>query len=109
MSNCAKILMNCYAHTIHGERFAGLNICGLSLIKVFTKIISHCFGHSAHYLVQLKRSAYIHGKTFVLLLKTMKNAKVWLSKTFPIYGMWLNNTLVTKGHATKPESHTLCD
>ena len=31
--------------TIDGERFAGLNICGCSTIKVFTKILLHYLGH----------------------------------------------------------------
>ena len=31
--------------TVDGERFAGLNICGCSTIKVFTKILLHYLGH----------------------------------------------------------------
>ena len=61
-------------HTIDGERFTGLNICGFSAIEVFTEILSRCLGHK--YLVQLKRGTYIHGKTFAVLLKTVKNMKV---------------------------------
>ena len=39
---------------------------------------------SAHYLVQLKRGAYIYGKTFTVLLKPWKTR----SESFPIYGSW---------------------
>ena len=68
------------------ERFAGLHIRGFSTIKVFMEILSCCLAISAHYLVQLKRGAYIHGKTFAVLLKTLKNAKVYLSESFSVYG-----------------------
>ena len=62
-----------YLFTVDGERFVGLNICSFSAIKVFTEIFLHI---SAHYLVQLKRGTYIHGKSFAVLLKIVKNVKV---------------------------------
>ena len=31
-------------NTINGERFAGLNICGLSLMKFFAEIFLRCLG-----------------------------------------------------------------
>ena len=58
------------------ERFAGLNICGFSAIEVFMEIFFRCLGHKCSLLVQLKRGAYIHRKTFAVLLKTVKNMKV---------------------------------
>ena len=58
------------------ERCAGLNICGFSAIEAFMEIFFRCLGHKCSLLVQLKRGAYIHGKTFGVLLKTVKNAKV---------------------------------
>ena len=59
-----------------GERFTGLNIRGFSAIEVFAEIFLRCLGHmhciSTHYLVYLKSGTYIHGKTFTVLLKTVK-------------------------------------
>ena len=66
----------CMLIFVDGKRFAGLNICCFSVIEVFTEILSRCLGHSAHYLVQLKRDTYIHGTTFVILPRTVKNVKV---------------------------------
>ena len=50
----AKCSLNCLlTPTIDRERFAGLNICCFSAIKVFTEILLHCLGPiSAQYLVQ---------------------------------------------------------
>ena len=66
--------------TVDRERFAGLNIRGFSAIEVFAEIFSCFLGHkqcaSTYYLVQLKRGNYIHGKTFAVLLKTVKSMKV---------------------------------
>ena len=58
--------MSTYVYTVDGERFTGLNICGFSAIEVFTEILLRCLGHSTHYLVQLKRGAFIHRKTFAV-------------------------------------------
>ena len=38
---------------------------------------------SAHYLVQLKRGAYIHTKTFMVLLKTREKCKSLAQQIFP--------------------------
>ena len=54
------------------ERFAELNIHGCSAIEVFTEYFCIALAMSAHYLVQLKRSTYIHGKTFMVRLKIVK-------------------------------------
>ena len=56
-----------------GERFTGLNICGFNAIEVFAEIFLCCLGHKYSLL---KRGTYIHGKTFAVFLKTMKNAEV---------------------------------
>ena len=45
---------------------------------------------SVHYGVQLKRGTYIHIITFVVLLKTVKTAKVQPSKAFPVYSSYIN-------------------
>ena len=55
------------------ERFAGPNVCSFNPTKAFTEILSHCLGQKC---LLLKRGAYIHGKTFVVLLKTAKTVKV---------------------------------
>ena len=49
-----------------------------SVIRVFTEILACFLGHNimCSFLVQLKRGTYIHGKTFTVLLKSVKNAKV---------------------------------
>ena len=62
--------------TVDRERFAGLNIHGFSAIEVFSrKYFNVALAISVHYLVQLKRDDYIHGKAFAVLLKTVKNQK----------------------------------
>ena len=63
----ATVAVSVVVYTVDRERFAGLNICGFSAIEVFMR--------SAHYLVQLKRGAYIPQKTFMVLLKTWKKQK----------------------------------
>ena len=74
---CVYVCIHMY--TVDGERFVGLNICSFSATEVVAEIFLHFLGHkqyiSTHYLVQLKRGIYIHGKTFVVLLKTVKNGK----------------------------------
>ena len=42
---CALFHKQCYAHTVDGERFAGLNIRGFSAIKVLAEIFLRCLGH----------------------------------------------------------------
>ena len=44
--------------------------------RSFCRNTLHFLGHNAHYLVQTKRDTYIHGKNFVVLLKTVKHVKV---------------------------------
>ena len=50
------------------EKFAGLNVRDLNPNEVFTEILSHFLGWKCLFL---KRGAYIHGKTFTVLLKTV--------------------------------------
>ena len=59
--------------TVDVERFAGLNVCGFNPTKVFVEILSCCLSQKC---LLLKRGTYIHGKTFVVLLKTTKTMNV---------------------------------
>ena len=45
-------------------------------LKFSRKYFRVALAMSAHYLVQLQRGTYIHGKTFTVRLKTVKNVKV---------------------------------
>ena len=63
-------------YTIDVERFVGINIRGFSLIEVFVEYFCVALAISAQYLVLLQRDAYIHGKAFAVLLKTVNNVKV---------------------------------
>ena len=74
-----------FIHTVGRERFAGLNVRGFSHIEVFVEILSRCLGQKCFLFSIIKRGVYIHGKTFVVLLKTMKNTKVQPSKSFHVY------------------------
>ena len=47
---------------VGGDRFAELNICGFSAIKVFTEILLYCLGHKCSLFSTIKKGAYIHGK-----------------------------------------------
>ena len=60
--------------TIDVEIFAGLNICGFNPIEVFVEILSHCLGHKC--LFSMIREVLIHGKTFTVVLKTIKTGKI---------------------------------
>ena len=60
------------------ERFAGLNVRSFNPTEVFGEILSHYLGQK-----YFSRGAYIHGKNFTVLLKTVK---VYLSKSFHAYG-----------------------
>ena len=60
-------------HNVDDKRFAGLNMCGFSAIKVFTEIFLHYLGRKCSLFSTIKRGTYIHRKTFVILQKTMKN------------------------------------
>ena len=64
------------ANTLDMERYAGLNIRGFDSTEVFAETLSRCLGQNAYYLAQVKRGAYIHGKTFTVLLKFAKTVKV---------------------------------
>ena len=55
--------------TVDVEKIAGLNFQGFNPTKVFKEILPRFL--SQKWLL-LKRGAYIHGKTFIVLLKTVK-------------------------------------
>ena len=55
--------------TVDVEKFAGLNFHGFNPTKVFTEILPRFLSQKC---LLLKRDAYIHGKTFTVLLKTVK-------------------------------------
>ena len=61
------------AITVDVERFAGLNVCCFNPIEVFMEILSHCLGQKC--LLSSIRGIYIHGRVFMVLLKTMKMQK----------------------------------
>ena len=60
-----------------------------TLLKFLWKYLCFALAKSAYYLVKLKRGAYINWKTFVVLLKIMKTAKVQPSKSIHVYSNWL--------------------
>ena len=62
--------------TVDWERFTGLNIRSFSAIEVFMKILSHFLSHKCSLFSTIKESTYIHGKTFVILLKAIKMQKM---------------------------------
>ena len=62
--------------TVDGQRFARLIFVVLGPSKFSRKYFRIALAINAHYLVPLKRGAYVHGKTFMVLQKTVKNAKV---------------------------------
>ena len=62
--------------TIDRERFAGLNICDFSAIEVFMEILSHSLGHKCSLFSIIKERCLNSRKTFAVLLKTVKTAKV---------------------------------
>ena len=78
-----KFLMNYYAHTIHGERFAGLNICGLSLIKVFMEIISHCYGHKCSLFSTIKEKRLYSRKNFCATPENHEKHKSLAQRNLP--------------------------
>ena len=66
-----------YNYTIDVERFAGLTVHSFNHSKVFVEILSRCLGQKClSFSIIIKRGAYIYRKTFMILLKTVKNAKV---------------------------------
>ena len=60
---------------VDGERFAGLNAHIFNPNEVFTEIFSHCLGQKCLFSI-IKESTYIHGKSFAVLLRTVKNVNV---------------------------------
>ena len=79
--NMSKILNITYkllleSNTIDRERFAGLNICGFSAIKVFTEIFLCCLDRKYSLFSIIKERHLYSWKTFTVLLKTVKNVKV---------------------------------
>ena len=64
-------------YNIDVERFVVLNIHGFNYIEVFTEIL-YAFPWPQVLIINfsvIKRGAYIHGKTFTVLLKTMQAMK----------------------------------
>ena len=59
-------------HTIDVERFTGLNICGFSSMKFFTKMLSRCIGLQCYYLPIAKNSQ----ETFAV------SSKLWIPQNF---------------------------
>ena len=59
--------------TVEVEKFTGLNLRGFNPTEVFAEILSCCLSQKC---LLLKSDAYIHGKTFTVLLKTTKTMKV---------------------------------
>ena len=57
------------ANTVDMETFPGLNFCGFHPAKVFAETLS-CFLSQKCSL--LKRGTYVYGKTYAVLLKTVK-------------------------------------
>ena len=55
--------------TVDVEKFTGLNFHGFNPTKVFTEILPRFLSQKC---LLLKRDAYIHGKTFTVVLKTVK-------------------------------------
>ena len=53
--------------TVDVERFAGLNFCGFNPTEVSAEILSRSLSQKS---VLLKSGDYIHGKTYMVLLKT---------------------------------------
>ena len=82
--------------TIDRERIAGLNIHSFSDIKVFTEILSHCLGHECSFST-ITENTYIHGKIFVVLLKTMKNVKVYPANISP-FTVYCENHYYKENH-----------
>ena len=64
------------------KRFVGLYIHGFNSTEVIVEILLHFLGQKC---LLLKRGTYNHGKTFVVLFKTMKTMKVYPSESFPVY------------------------
>ena len=56
------------SYTVDGERFAGLNFRGFSVIEVFTEILSRCLGHKSSLLSTIKERR--------LYSRNRENAKV---------------------------------
>ena len=67
------VYIRTYIHTVDVERFAGLNVHGFNPTEIITEVLSRCLGQKC---LLLKRVAYIHRKTFMVLLKTTKTMKV---------------------------------
>ena len=56
-------------NTIDMETLAGINFCGFNALIVFAEILLHFLSQKC---LLLKRGAYIHRKTYAVLLKTTK-------------------------------------
>ena len=60
-------------HTVDMEKITELNFRGFNPTEVFTDILLQFLTQKC---LLLKSDAYIHGKTFVVLLKTTKTVRV---------------------------------
>ena len=77
--------------TVDVAKFARLNFCGFNPTEVFVEILSH-------FLIQkcslLKSGTYIHGKTFMVLLKATKKPETLALQIFPVYSIDITNSLL---------------
>ena len=71
--NLAVAEVNHFPITVYIEEIAGLNIRGFNLTKVFAEKPLLFLSQKC---LLLTRSAYIHGKTCAVLLKTAKTVKI---------------------------------
>ena len=79
LSYLASTKTKCYTATVNGERFTGLNLHGFHPMKFSTENIcgALCLQHLNNAIIRsLYNISKYYGKTFAVLLKTVKNAKV---------------------------------
>ena len=62
--------------TIDVERFAGLNICSFSLIKVFVEIFSHCLGQNYSLFSIIKEKCLYSWKNFHCTLENCEKEEI---------------------------------
>ena len=72
-----------WCHTVDGERFAGLNICSFSAIKVFTEIVSHCLGHKYSLFSTIKEKRLYSRKNIRSTPENHEKCESLVSKFFP--------------------------
>ena len=64
-------------HTVNGERFAGVNICGFSLMKFFMRIFSWCLGQQCFLTIAKYSQENFHGT-----VKNYENCKSLAQQIF---------------------------